>query len=191
MKNTTLLFGTSRNQDSEQSSSTMIPQMTVVADLTPSEEEPSLKPGYAVGDCPACRLTSVHKAQRSLNYILYSAVFFSLQSLCLMQNANAKHYAFIPCIPLDYHYSIPIPSPYGLPAFALYNTVVNDYLPSPLANTHSELGSCLNLGNLHLPAEAVAFGRSAHACDGSEEAAILQPDQPGVSLKSVRWFLTA
>ena len=35
------------------SSATMIPQMTVVADLTHSEDELSLKPGYAVGDCHA------------------------------------------------------------------------------------------------------------------------------------------
>ena len=42
----------------------MIPQRTVVADLTRSEDELSLKPGYAVGDCHARRLPSVHEAQR-------------------------------------------------------------------------------------------------------------------------------
>ena len=41
----------------------MIPQMTVVADLTRSEDLLSLKPGYAVGDCHAPRLPSVHEAQ--------------------------------------------------------------------------------------------------------------------------------
>ena len=41
----------------------MIPQMTVVADLTRSEDELSLKPGYAVGDCHARRLPSVREAQ--------------------------------------------------------------------------------------------------------------------------------
>ena len=41
----------------------MVPQMTVVADLTPSEDLLSLKPGYAVGDCHARRLPSVHEAQ--------------------------------------------------------------------------------------------------------------------------------
>ena len=42
---------------------TMIPQVTVVADLTRSEDLLSLKPGYAVGDCHTCRLPSVHEAQ--------------------------------------------------------------------------------------------------------------------------------
>jgi hypothetical protein len=51
-------------QGSELSSSMMIPQMTVVADLTRSEDWLSLKPGYAVGDCHARRLPSVHEAQR-------------------------------------------------------------------------------------------------------------------------------
>ena len=59
-----VLETTSRNQGSELSSSTMIPQMTVVADLTHSKDKPSLKPGYAVGDCHACRPPSVHEAQR-------------------------------------------------------------------------------------------------------------------------------
>ena len=40
------------------SSATMIPQMTVVADLTCSEDEWSLKPGEVVGDCHARRLPS-------------------------------------------------------------------------------------------------------------------------------------
>ena len=39
---------TSRNQGSELSGSTMSPQMTVVADLTCSEYQLSLKPGYTV-----------------------------------------------------------------------------------------------------------------------------------------------
>ena len=38
----------------------MIPQMTVVADLTCSEEQLNWKPGYAVGDCHTCRLPGVH-----------------------------------------------------------------------------------------------------------------------------------
>jgi hypothetical protein len=46
---------TPRNQRSELSSATMIPQMTVVADLTRSEDWLSLKPGDAVGDCHARR----------------------------------------------------------------------------------------------------------------------------------------
>ena len=41
----------------------MIPQMTVVVDLTRGEDELSLKPGYAVGDCHARRLPSVREAQ--------------------------------------------------------------------------------------------------------------------------------
>jgi hypothetical protein len=41
----------------------MIPQMTVVVDLTRSGDLLSLKPGYAVGDCHARKLPSVHKAQ--------------------------------------------------------------------------------------------------------------------------------
>jgi hypothetical protein len=32
----------------------MIPQMTVVADLTRNEDSLSLTPGYAVGDCHGC-----------------------------------------------------------------------------------------------------------------------------------------
>ena len=53
---------TPRDQGSELSSATMIPQMTVLADLTRSEDW-SLKPGYAVGDCHARWLPSVHEAQ--------------------------------------------------------------------------------------------------------------------------------
>ena len=45
-----VLQRTSRNQGSELSSATMIPQMTVVAGLTHSKEELSMKPAYAVGD---------------------------------------------------------------------------------------------------------------------------------------------
>ena len=41
----------------------MIPQMTVVADLTRSEDWLSLKPGCAVGDCHARGLPSVCEAQ--------------------------------------------------------------------------------------------------------------------------------
>ena len=52
---------TSRNQGSELSGATMIPQMAVAADLTRSEL--SLKPGNAVGDCHARRLPSAHDAQ--------------------------------------------------------------------------------------------------------------------------------
>ena len=59
----TVLEVTPRDQGSELSSATMIPQMTVVADLTRSEDELSLKPGYAVGDCHARRLPSVREAQ--------------------------------------------------------------------------------------------------------------------------------
>ena len=55
---------TSRDQGSELPGATMIPQMTVVADLTRSEDWLSLKPGDAVGDCHARRLPSVHEAQR-------------------------------------------------------------------------------------------------------------------------------
>ena len=51
------------NQGSGLSSATMIPQMTVVVDLTRSGDLLSLKPGYAVGDCHARKLPSVHKAQ--------------------------------------------------------------------------------------------------------------------------------
>ena len=47
---------TFRNQGSELSNATMIPQMTAVTDLTRSEDELSLKPVYAVGDCHAFRL---------------------------------------------------------------------------------------------------------------------------------------
>ena len=46
----------SRHQCSELSGATMIPQMTVVTDLTRSEDLQSLKPGYAVGDCHTHRL---------------------------------------------------------------------------------------------------------------------------------------
>ena len=53
----------SRKEGSELSGATMIPQMTVVADLTRSEDLLSLKPGYAVGDCHAHRRPSVHEAQ--------------------------------------------------------------------------------------------------------------------------------
>ena len=59
----TVLEVTPRNQGSELSSATMIPQMTVVVDLTRSEDWLSLKPGDAVGDCHAHRLPSVHEAQ--------------------------------------------------------------------------------------------------------------------------------
>ena len=38
------------------------PTLAVVADLTRSEDELSLKPGYAVGDCHTRRLPSVHEA---------------------------------------------------------------------------------------------------------------------------------
>ena len=55
---------TSRDQGSELSSSMTIPQMTVVAGLTRCEDQLCLKPGYAVGDCHARRLPSVHDAQR-------------------------------------------------------------------------------------------------------------------------------
>ena len=41
----------------------MIPQMTVVADLTRSGDWLRLKPGYAVGDCHARRLPSVHEGR--------------------------------------------------------------------------------------------------------------------------------
>ena len=36
--------------------------MALVADLTRSEDKLSQKPGYAVGDCHARRLSSVHDA---------------------------------------------------------------------------------------------------------------------------------
>ena len=38
--------------------------MAVVADLTRGEDQLSLKTGYAVEDCHARRLPSVHEAQR-------------------------------------------------------------------------------------------------------------------------------
>ena len=41
----------------------MIPQMTMLPDLTRSEDLLSLKPRYSVGDCHARRLPSVHGAQ--------------------------------------------------------------------------------------------------------------------------------
>ena len=44
------------NLGSELSSVTMIPQMPVAADLTCTEDELCLKPGYAAGECHACRL---------------------------------------------------------------------------------------------------------------------------------------
>ena len=50
---------TSRNQGSELSNATMIPQMTVVVDLICSTDELSLAPDDAVLDCHACRLPSV------------------------------------------------------------------------------------------------------------------------------------
>ena len=43
---------TSRRQGSELSNAMMIPQMTLVVDLTRSEDSLSVKPGYA-GDCHA------------------------------------------------------------------------------------------------------------------------------------------
>ena len=62
-----VLETTSRNQSSELSSSTMIPQMTVVANLTRSEDSLSLKPGSAVEDyCQAHRPPSVHQAQKTI-----------------------------------------------------------------------------------------------------------------------------
>ena len=51
-----VLDTTSRNQGSKPSGATMIPKMTVVADLTRSADSLSLKPGYAVGDCHTHRL---------------------------------------------------------------------------------------------------------------------------------------
>ena len=54
---------TPRNQGSERSSATMIPQMAAVADLTRNEDWLSLKPGDAVGDCHTRRLPSVREAQ--------------------------------------------------------------------------------------------------------------------------------
>ena len=42
---------TSQKHGSELSKAPMIPQMTVATDLTRSEDELSLKPGYAAGDC--------------------------------------------------------------------------------------------------------------------------------------------
>ena len=48
-----VLETTSQNQGSELSNSTMIPPMTVVADLKRSEDSLSLKPGHEVGDCHA------------------------------------------------------------------------------------------------------------------------------------------
>ena len=53
---------TFRDQGSELSSDPMIPQMAVVADLTRSADELSLKPGDAVGDCHARRPRSVREA---------------------------------------------------------------------------------------------------------------------------------
>ena len=58
-----VLETTSRNQGSELSAATTIPQMTVVADLTCSEDWLSLIPGDAVGDCHAHRLPNVEEAQ--------------------------------------------------------------------------------------------------------------------------------
>ena len=58
-----VLETTSRSQGSELSSATMIPQMAVVADLTRSGDELSLKPGDAVGDCHARTLPHVHEAR--------------------------------------------------------------------------------------------------------------------------------
>ena len=59
----TVLETTSRNQSSELSSATMIPQVTVGADLTRSEDWLRLKPGDAVGDRHARRLPSVREAR--------------------------------------------------------------------------------------------------------------------------------
>ena len=60
----TVLEVTPWDQGSELSSATVIPQMTVIADLTRSEDWLSLKPGCAVGDCHARRLPSGHEAER-------------------------------------------------------------------------------------------------------------------------------
>ena len=57
---------TSRAQGSELCSSTIIPQMTVVADLTCSEDELSLISDSAVGKCHALRLPCVHMRHTSL-----------------------------------------------------------------------------------------------------------------------------
>ena len=56
----------SQNQGSELSSSMMIPQMTVVADLTRSEDELSLTADYAVGKCHARRLPREHLRHKRL-----------------------------------------------------------------------------------------------------------------------------
>ena len=50
-----VLETTSRNQGPELSGATMIPQMTVVVDLTCNGDWLSLKPGDAVGDCNGTR----------------------------------------------------------------------------------------------------------------------------------------
>jgi hypothetical protein len=61
----------------------MIPQMTVVADLTRSEDQLSLKPGYAVVDCHAHRLPSVREAQSLSLFILH--IFISgTRKTCLL-----------------------------------------------------------------------------------------------------------
>jgi hypothetical protein len=59
-----VLKTTSGNQGSGPPSSTTFPQMTVAADLTRSEDDLSLIPGDAVGDCHARRPPNVHEAQR-------------------------------------------------------------------------------------------------------------------------------
>ena len=61
--NCLVLETTSRDQGLELSGSTMIPRMTAVVDLTRSEDGLSLKLGFAVGDCHASRVLSVHEAQ--------------------------------------------------------------------------------------------------------------------------------
>ena len=65
----------------------MIPQMTVVADLTRSEVYPSLKPGSAVGD--SCRLSSVHEAQRQAQAMLNRSHLAFLQHI--MGHRSLRH----------------------------------------------------------------------------------------------------
>ena len=60
-----VLKTTSRDQGSEPSNATIIPQMTVVAELTCSEDWLSSKPGFAVGDCHALKLSRVQFAVRT------------------------------------------------------------------------------------------------------------------------------
>ena len=44
----------------------MIPQMTVVADLTQSEDELTLIADYAMGNCHTCRRSNVHMRHKRL-----------------------------------------------------------------------------------------------------------------------------